>query len=447
MIDPNPAVGPTPEGGGSLGHRLRAMAGGLDPAYRKVFLAEASILVLLLGLIKLAAVVLSPTGFGEFMLMRSTMTLSFPVILLGLGVAVPRYVAIATADRSGSSPAEYLTSALILLGVTVTVTLVTTLLIAEQIATTLFGSADLERLVLPLVAMVAGWCLHSLTYSYFRGLLQMNRANTLQVINSAVVPLGALLLTQDVPEYFLATAAGWVAVTVAALLVLGVRLHFGSLRAKMVTLARYGSRRVPGDFFMVALLALPVTFTAHVAGVAEAGHVSLGITVVGILGAAFTPIGIVLLPRSSRAFASDELDDLRREVRLILILLSAVAVPTIVVTLLFAPALIEAFLGPDLEGAGAVVGPIVVTAWPYGLFIIFRNVIDGFHERAVNGRNAAIALALLVAGGLYALFATREVLTILIAFDVAMITLGGLTLMELTRIFRRRADGADGVAV
>jgi O-antigen/teichoic acid export membrane protein len=63
--------------------------------YGGTFATEFTVLACQLLTYKLAAHFLGTTGFAEYAVARRTISILYPIVLLGFGVGLPRYVAIA----------------------------------------------------------------------------------------------------------------------------------------------------------------------------------------------------------------------------------------------------------------------------------------------------------------------------------------------------------------
>ena len=63
-------------------------------------LTEMMVTVAAVLLLKFAASLLGPIGFGEYVLGRRVVSLAYLPLIMGLGIAAPRYIAIARASIS-----------------------------------------------------------------------------------------------------------------------------------------------------------------------------------------------------------------------------------------------------------------------------------------------------------------------------------------------------------
>src|SRR5262249_22660290 len=126
-------------------------------------------------------------GFAEYAIARRTISLIFPVILLGVPLALPRYIAYNGGDPD--STARYYGAALKCLAVSSVLCVVVMSLFRRAFGYVFFGATRYSHLAFPMSLVIVGLTLHSLVYAYYRGHLQLTGANSLQFINFALVPI------------------------------------------------------------------------------------------------------------------------------------------------------------------------------------------------------------------------------------------------------------------
>jgi O-antigen/teichoic acid export membrane protein len=408
--------------------------------YGGTFATEFTVLISQLLVYKLAAHFLGSTGFSEYAVARRTISLIYPVPLLGMAVALPRYIAHATGAGQAPRSARYFGAAVWCMGCGLLLCVLLMNLFPGTFAYLFFAGRQYASLVLPLSILLTGLVLHALVYSYFRGKLEIGQANLLQIVNFGLVPLIAFLVFNGSVRAVLFSMA------ILTTIVACVTLTFTPLRhmaegviPEAKELLRYGVQRIPGDFGHMALFALPVTFVAHWRGVQEAGYVAFGISALNMIGAMFTPLGLILLPKASRMLAGGDHDELRKHVWQIAKITVLVSVSMTVLLEAFAGTLIDLYLGPNFSEAATVLRILVVAAVPYSLFAVLRNLVDAYHHNAVNALNLAIALfsflAVSFAGKLFLWPAPQ----ILVAFVFSVILLALLTCTEAVNILTSRA--------
>ena len=403
--------------------------------YSLTFITEFVVMASQIFVYKLAAHYLGTQGFSEYAIVRRTIAFLVPLPGLGLNVALPRYIAYAGSKSQPEKASRYFRAAILCVG---TATLLLTALIntfPSYLSYVFFGSATYQYLARPVSWLIGGLVLHSLVYSFFRGLLDMRRANLLQFINLGIVPLIAFI------PFHSNLIGALTTIGVLSIAVAGSQLPFvlrsgfeANIGVEARQLLRYGLQRLPGDFIQMALLAVPATIVAHLQGIQEAGFVAFGISVLTMTGAMFSPIGLILLPKASLMFADGRVEELRRHVRGLIgstLLLSAYFVAGI---LLLGPFLIHLYLGPGFQGAGLTLKLIAPAVVPFCLYVVLRNVVDAFHVNAINARNLLFSFTVFSAWAACAFRFSPHVGSILVALTGSIVVLAGLTLLETRRI-------------
>jgi len=405
--------------------------------YLPTMATEFSVLITQIFVFKLAAYYLGKDGFSEYAVVRRAATFLVPLPLIGLAVGLPRYVAISRCDDQHGTESQYFGAALACVLVA-TVLCVCILNFATQpFSYLLFGDSKYERLIFPLSLMLFGLSLHSLVYSYFRGRLSMKSANVLQLVNYASIPVVVFLFAgRHAERILLWLGICWTVVAAVALCLtpFPALVNFKSKQLKQ--LLRYGIQRVPGDFILMALLSLPVIFVAHNSGMTTAGFVALGISVLSMIGALVTPIGLILLPKASSLLAMGKKSELRTHVFHIAVLSLAASGTASIAIWMFAQLLIQLYLGPGFEQAAAILKIIAIGAVPYALFALLRNLIDAFHHDGVTALITAMSFVIFMLGVVVGHFHPAGGKEVLIALVVSLIFLGIATSWECVRILR-----------
>ena len=320
------------------------------------YTAELFVLAAVLLSFRIAANVWDVDGFGAYVLARRNITLLQLALLFGLAIAIPRYTALSlgsTTGHSGATPAGAWFVAGLALGVALLLP-VSALLTwqDEPVGALLFGGAERAPLARATVLAAVGAVLHTIAYAGYRGRLEMTSASALQGIGLGAVPLVSFALRpQDAVAWLHATALGWIAVALVAIVALTLRARAeGTTRADLAPaarqLVRYGAPRMPGDAALAALFAAPPILVAHERGLAAAGIAGLGVSLVRIAGSLFAPIGQVLLPAATARAARDGAG-LRRTIGRLALVVAAVALVLVALLLASGGPAVHAFLGPE----------------------------------------------------------------------------------------------------
>jgi O-antigen/teichoic acid export membrane protein len=274
-------------------------------------------------------------------------------------------------------------------------------------------------------------------------MLRIPLANVIQVLAVALAPIVVVLAVH--PDVMTSLIAAAVATTViaglAALpLIAGPlrRLDVASLRSAVVDLLRYSVPRMPGDVMMAALLSIGVLWAARSVDLRTAGYLSVSLSMLSAITAAFVPLSVVLLPRAAALIAAGHIDAIRpRTAELArLTLLGSVFVS--VQAIIFADTILRWWLGPVfVEGAPAL--RAVLAGVPFlALFFSLRGLIDAAAARPYHTYNLAAALAVTLIGYvIVSVLLPKSQLTVGIALSssAGFAVLAALTVRVLLRLY------------
>ena len=396
--------------------------------YSPTFLTEFVVMASQILLYKLAAHYLGKTGFSEYALARRTVSLLFPIPVLGMAVGLPRYI--------GATNGRGATLWCVAGAAFICLTLIN--LFSKPFSYVFFGSNTYSYLALPLSVMILGQCLHTVVCGYFRGHMMLGRANALQIVNLALVPVGSFLVFgQSLPKLLIAIGALSTLMSSVGLLFTPVWAVAENNWKETKDLFRYGVQRVPGDFILVALFTLPATFAAHLKGIEEAGFVAFGISAVSIIGAVFAPVGLVLLPKATIMLAEGAREELREHLNAMVRITFVLSVAIIMTIWIWMPNLIHLYLGASFGQVVPIARLLILGALPYSVYLVLRNIVDAYHEYGIT---AAILfcglLTFLIGSYLYkqTSFGTDVILG---SFVLAMTVVAILSNLECRKILRK----------
>ncbi len=366
-------------------------------------LAELVVMASGILVLKLAAQFLGPAGFGEYTVTRRAVNLLYLPLVLGLGIAVPRYISITLAGAMPGFSARSFGFAALTAGLTpVFLAMLLLNFFPGAASRILFGTKTLEGLVLPATLALGGIAMHLMVYAVLRGHRQMALANSLQLINNGIVPVAVFLISSHSAASVIATTgATWIAISGLALLAILVangRQERSTLdvRKHLATLLRFGLPRVPGEFALVGLFAIPALIALREQGIVEAGHFSAGMSVLTTIAGAFAPIGLLVLPHASAQVATGDLSGMRNLVLRLSAAGLALAACGVIVGEVLVPYFVRWYFGAAFVPAIPVIRICLLGAIPYSLYVILRNFLDALDVKAVNSRNLVISLVLLV---------------------------------------------------
>lgn len=382
--------------------------------------------------LKLAAQLLGSVGFGEYTVSRRAVGLMYLPLVLGLGIAAPRYIAIARAGAlPGYNPRSFAIATLVAGLAPAAIVILLMNLSPSGASRILFGSSSMQSLIRPSAIALAGLTLHSMVYAIFRGRGDMHFANALSFIDNGIVPVAAFVFVSHNAAAVLATTGtAWLVISAIALVVAltteSVVETTEAVTSHAKMLLKFGLPRVPGEFALVGLFALPALIALRTQGVVSAGHLSAGMSLTTLVAGVFGPVGLVLLPRASAQAAQGDLKGLRQIVLRMLGAGLAIAIAVVVIGEVLIPPFVKWYFGPAFLPAIPVFRMCLLGAIPYVVYVLLRNILDALDVKAVNSRNLIITLVFL----LILCFIKPDIMSMSISLLASLTLLGILSLWE-----------------
>jgi O-antigen/teichoic acid export membrane protein len=345
---------------------------------------------------KVAAKSLGPEGFGIYALVRRASSFMEPVLIMGLGVGLTRYIAISSAKGGDNSEqASYIIAGYgsVLLFSAFVLTIIN--LMPGLLGKAVFGRPGYEGYVHIISFLGESYMVSSLVYSFYRGNGRFVAANLIS-ISIGIVPLVSLLIAGSVKTALEMTTAGMflVCFVFSFPIARAVLPHLRKVRLIKSTkeLLRYGLARVPGDISMAGMLALPAFLTSNLFGIKEAGFVAFGVSLVTMVGAIFQPVGLITLPKMSAILSEGKHDEARLILQRIIKYTAITSIGVTAVLYLSTGYLVHYWLGAQFDEAAGIVRLAILAAVPNALYVALRSSIDAATVKAVNASNIYRAL-------------------------------------------------------
>jgi O-antigen/teichoic acid export membrane protein len=360
--------------------------------------AASSVITFVAGIIVISLFgrLLGALLLGEYLLVKRVMAWLQSISQMGLGVALPRYVAHAVNGPESERHAYFVggigatTAGAVLLALFLNLS-------RPLFARFMFGSSELTYLLIPLSILILGMGFHAAVYGYYRGCLKMNIAGALQVINSAVVPVvavSALFKTHSVPLIVDATGLSMILFScLFAIPIISKKERASALCMWVHTkaLLRYGIARVPGEFAGGALFAMGPIIASHYVPLSQVAYLLLGTAILNAVAASAGPLGLILLTKVSMMLAQQRDADVRVHLQYLLAAALEVSLFACLQVVVFADVLVRVWVGPDFLERITVIR-IEAVAIPFYLFYVtLRSAIDAASVKAYNPRNFGIA--------------------------------------------------------
>lgn len=415
----------------------------LRPIFKDVSatsIAQAITLVAVLYIYRLIGNNYGPDGVGTYALVRRMTALLSPLLLLGLGMGMPRYIAMSQDKEQRSA---YTKIGLVVIIFTL-IFLIFMNLFKEYFAKVFFGNIEYVNLMVPISFLICGLVLHSLVYSYLRGRLFVNIFNLFQLVNLALVPLIILVFFKNITIDKLITLIG-ITVFIISLFFFSffakeffVRVKILQFKNSLKNLFRYSLPRIPGSFALAGFFALGPIFAAHVASVEEAGYLSVSQSLLSLAGTAIAPLGVILLPKISSMIIQKREEEIKENLNYLIGASIQLSIFVSFQLIIFSDAIITYWLGPEFLDAVPIMRITSCSIFFYLFYRTVGSILDAVKVKPINTKNLFISLGTFGAISAILLFVVKlfsPIISLSIAFAVGLVLLGSLSYISIRKIY------------
>lgn len=416
----------------------------LRPFFKDVALTFVTQFVVLVSFFygfKLIAASFGPQGVGEYSLIKRVIGFIQPILLLGLGVGLPRYISISklAAQRGG-----YIRAGVLVISFFTIVALVLMNVMNGAFSNMFFGNSSYSTLIMPASVLLAGLILHAMVSSCLRGKLLAGAFNLLDIINFALVPILILLFVNNLT---VAKLVGLIGVSTFAI-AFGFSLLFlkdmfvwdgaKSLLHSLRELAVYSFPRFINNLVYAAFFSAGPILAAHFVSMRDVGYLSVSQSLLGTVGAIVSPLGILLLPKIGSLISQKRDSEIKESLGYLIGATIYCSIFVFLQMFIFADSIVEFWLGSDFVDA-ALIMRIVLCSIPFFLFCgTIGPILEAAQVRPVNLINLSVSFLLSLAVAVVFLFFVTPVSPVVVisaAFTLGLICFGLLSYIAIREIY------------
>lgn len=347
-------------------------------------MTQLIVMLLAFGITKVASNILTVEKFGQYNVVRRSVSVISFVMLGGMGITLPRYLAMYQGARQYRKMLDLICCSLIFVGVICLLVVAICAIESKYLIQVITGGAD-NYLYWFAIAFSLSTTISSLLVAYYRGVNDFKNYSITQVSFQFLLFISLFFVPrQNVSVIFLMWFAMTGLFTIIYFLYVYARnrkILFRSFRpyyfvGMMRTIAVYSSPRLVGDFFLFSFSAFPVIYLSHVLSMADVAFYSVGLTIINMATPVFSFLGLVLLPYVSGAISNGQFKNAQVLIRKLSIWYVLLALAIIIVFWIFMPYIIRLFFSPDYILCKDISRTLLLSVLPQSLYLLYRNPID-----------------------------------------------------------------------
>lgn len=368
------------------------------------FSTQIIVMLLAFGITKVASNRLSVDDFGQYNVIRRSVSVISFIMLAGMGITLPRYLAIFQGARHYRKMIDLTFCSFIFVIAVCVLTCVIGIVFSSYFIPIVTGSSD-ASLYWIAMAFAFGTAISSFLIAYYRGVNDFKKYGLSQIALQLLLFLCMILIPSiNVNTIFVTWFIASVLLTLLFFLfenfhsknILFHGYRTSQIQSMMKTISLYTTPRIVGDFFLFSFSAFPVVYLSQKMSMSDVAYYSVGLTVVNMAMPVFSFLGVVLLPYVSGAISKGNFKDAERLISRLARWYIILAVLLTVVFWFFMSAIINIFFSPDYLICERNSRILLMSVIPQSMYLLYRNPLDAVSTLPFNTLILVVSCAVLV---------------------------------------------------
>ena len=258
-----------------------------DSFYKDLFVTfVGQIVVMLLSFIlnKIISNQYTVSDFGTYNLIKRLASVITFVMLMALGIAIPKFVAEAKAKKDNKLMESYMLSAIITIcGMFVIVTMCMNIF-GKFWGKVVFNDSSYESYMLVVCLFSLANCLVTYVYSYYRGINSFYKYSFINIVLQVIFIVPTIFVKQNLWLLYLVWAILTITYALIEMVIIYKKNQYSmrNIKNKLFTfreLIMYSLPRMPGEFILFAYSLVPLTIISYKFGKTQVGYFSAALSI------------------------------------------------------------------------------------------------------------------------------------------------------------------------
>lgn len=409
-----------------------------DSFYKDLFVTfVGQIVVMLLSFIlnKIISNQYTVSDFGTYNLIKRLASVITFVMLMALGIAIPKFVAEAKAKKDNKLMESYMLSGIITIcGMFVIVTMCMTIF-GKFWGKVVFNDSSYESYMLVVCLFSLANCLVTYVYSYYRGINSFYKYSFINIVLQVIFIVPTIFVKQDLWLLYLVWAIVTITYALIEMIIIYKKNQYSmrNVKNKLFTfreLITYSLPRMPGEFILFAYSLVPLTIISYKFGKTQVGYFSAALSINSLITPLFSLVGTILLPLVSGSKLNNSENEVNKKIRILGYIYLIVSVLGVAFVFLFGKIILIILFNQEYVKSFNLVKIMIVSIIPNAFYLLLRNPLDGKSKFPYN--TICLAISFIVYIILLAIAPSIEMCAVYTI--VAYSLLGGLSLICWNRV-------------
>lgn len=368
-------------------------------------IGQILLMVFAFAINKVVCIFLSVPDYAIYNIIRRGASVITYVMLMAMGIAVPKYLSMAQEEGDQDKFARYLIASIEIVMVASVVVGLALCLGKQQSVNLLFprDESDYSVYIKPLAFYSAGCAFTTYVYSYYRAVGAFVRYTLAQLGMQAFMLVSCFVIQEDLLKLiniWAIVSCAYSAITIGVILKKNCRPKAISKKTEskgiLKELLVYGLPRVPGEFFLFAYNLVPTLLFTSKFGLIQSSYFSVAVSLNSTITSLFGFVGIVLLPEVSKAIVSRNLKDIGKKIRILLLIYVLLAVCAIALVEILPHFVIWILYSSEYYEAIPIVRILCLAVLPNALYLLYRNPLDAISKFPYNTVCLAVSFVMMI---------------------------------------------------
>lgn len=340
-------------------------------------------------------------AFSIFSIYKRYFALFLSSTVIGVAVALPRQMIVQKEDNS-----MYFFASIFLIGIPFLFFSLGLMIFKNEVSLLLFDDIKFSYILGIICISLPFYYYNIIVSSYLRGIFRILESNILISLTSICI-LISYVVANNISNMLIINNVFVGIVTIIfqrKYVTLNFNISVKSLKPSMKKIFSYGAPRIIGDISFESFSTLPVLIITKTSGLISAGYLSLGITLLKIIGLMCSPLTNILLPITAKKFKENNFQEIKNDVKSLFKIFVPIGIFTTITLFFISKYIVIIFLGIENEESEVIFKIISFSALPVIIFYVLKSINDAIYEFAIN--SVICFLGILAFSGLYLLLLT-----------------------------------------
>lgn len=327
--------------------------------------------------------------FGIYNLTKRFSALISFIMLMAMGIAIPKFIAEAKEKHDKKLLESYLLSAIVIILFVSTALTIILIILKDFFSILIYGDIKYGIYIFPACIYSFSTAIMTYIYSYYRGINDFTKYNMICIIMQFLMLVITLINRHNL--YNLYMLWGFCLIIYSLIELINIvstnKISITNLKEKLYTLKElliYTIPRVPGEIILFSYSLIPLSIVSNKFGLDQVGFLSAAISINSLITPLFSLVGTILLPLMSKSVVTNSQDNVKRKIKYLGIIYICFSFLSILFIYLFGKYIVVLMFNTEYVKALPLIQITMLSILPNSIYLLLRNPLDGISNKPYN---------------------------------------------------------------